>query len=505
VGFLLVSLFFVGLFPARALETTPTVGLNIRAGTGASEGQGIAVGGNGILYATGQFSGTGTFGTHSLTNGGGLDYWLAAYGSTGQVLWAQRAGTGGSDFGSDVIVDNSGDIVVAGVIQGTNDFHGVTNVAGFGAKDMFLARYGTNGALKWVRLAGSTTDDQAFDVAVDGLGNYFLGGRISGVATFGGTNIGSASQNRCVLAKYDSNGTVLWARVVAETDSSSTCGVTADAAGDAYITGLSTTGTGPFVAKYDANGTQQWLRVAVTGNTYFDEGSSVGLDASGNVYIGGRFGTATLTLGVITLTNANTTSSTPSGFVAKYDSNGNPQWATLAGARAFDVAVTDVGVIYLTGFSSSSATNVAGQSVTNQGGLDLFVAELNTGGDLAWLMTAGKGGTDLGRALVRTSVGKVYVIGEGGSELFDTLTFLGGVFLLELVESASGPKLVLAIAGSDLKLSWESSYTGYSVETAGAIGSNFFSSAVTLTVVPDSTNAYTTPLPATNLFFRLKK
>ena len=275
----------LGLLTGKlAAETAPPVAQLFRAGVNATEGQGIAVGSNGVIYATGQFVSTATFGAVSLTNGGAQDYWLAAYSPTGAVQWAIRAGGTGADFGADVALDRAGDVVVAGVIQGTNDFHGVTNAAGFGNKDWFLAKYSPAGALQWVRLAGSSTEDQAYDLAVDSANNYYIGGRVSGVATFGGTTVGSAGQTRVVLAKYDAGGSLLWVRDAGQSGSTETCGVGVDSQDNPLICGLSSSGspTGPFVAKYNSSGTQLWKKV-IAGNASFDEASGVDADTNGNI------------------------------------------------------------------------------------------------------------------------------------------------------------------------------------------------------------------------------
>ncbi len=480
----------------------PSVSLNFLVGTNASEGQGIAVSSDGSIYTTGQYGNTANFGGIVLTNGGSFDYFLAKHTAMGQIVWAVRAGTSGADFGSDVIVDRDGNVVVAGVIQGTNDFHGITNVAGFGGKDWFLAKYSPAGTLLWVRLAGSTTDDQAFDVAEDGAGNYFVSGRITGVASFGGgVSIGAAGQTRCALAKYDANGQILWARDVGETDSPSTTGVAADTNGNGYITGLSTTSNGPFVAKYDSAGTQQWLRVGTTGNAFFDEASSAAVDGAGNVYLAGRFGAATITFGSIVLNNAG---NVPRGFVAKYDAAGSPQWATLTGARAFDVSVTGAGVVYVTGFSSGTATNIATAAVTNQGSLDIFAAQLDSNGNLDWLVPAGTSNNDLARAIARTSDGSVFLIGEAGNNVFGTGTFSGGVYVAKLGAPPS-PTLSVSVSGQAVVVAWPPTTTGYAIETSFGLGSAFQRGVVVFNLMPGQTNAYQTSLTASNLFIRLAK
>lgn len=423
---------------------------------------------------------------------------------TGQVLWAQRAGTAGADFGSDVVLDKAGDLVVVGVIQGTNDFHGVTNVAGFGKKDIFLAKYATNGVLQWVRLAGGVEDDQVYDVAVDGANNYFIGGRIGSTANFGGTSVGASFQTRCYLAKYNSNGDFIWVRDVGGTGGTSTAGVAADTNGNSYITGSSAFPNGPFVAKYDAGGTRLWKTVIAGVNNDFEEGSGVSVDGSGNVYVAGRFTAASMTFGSTTLTN---TGSVSRGFIAKFDSAGNALWAKTAGARGFDVEVTADDTVYLAGFSSGYSTPKAitldTETLANIGGLGMFVAKLTTSGEVVWVKSASTGG-DLTRAITHTANDSTFIIGEGGSGLFPNPSFPGGVFIAELRPLAIQPTLSVSLSGTNLIVSWPVSITGYNIETASALGTLFQSNGLS-SVIAGQTNTYSLPKPASNLFIRLAK
>lgn len=485
-------------------EAAPPVAQLFRAGVNATEGQGIAVGSNGVIYATGQFSGTATFGAFTLTNGGAEDYWLAAYGPTGAVQWARRAGGAGADFGADVVLDKTGNVVVAGVMQGTNDFHGVTTAAGFGKKDWFLAKYDPDGVLQWVRLAGSSSEDQAYDVAVDSENNYYVGGRVGGVATFGNTSVGTAGQTRLALAKYDSAGNFLWVQDVGLSGSTETCGVGIDGNDHPLICGLSSGGspTGPFVAKYTSSGAQLWKKV-MAGNYYFDEASGVDADADGNVYVAGRFGAATLNFGTLTLTNPGPLIR---GFVAKFDSAGNALWAKLAGSRAFDVDVTADGSAYFTGFHSSTANILDTNQLSAVSALDLWITKFDPAGNSVWVTNSGTSAHDLGRAVVQTPGGSTFAIGEAGAEIFGDANFAPTVFIVELRPAATTPPvLAISLNSTNLVVSWSATETGFSIQTAGALGAAFQSGQLPFVPVAGQTNVFTTPLPTTNVFIRLAK
>ena len=101
--------------------------------------RGVAINSRGDIIVTGNFAGTADFGGVSLTSLGSDDAFVAGYASAqtdghGTALWARRIGsssTSALDRGLKVAIDNvdtDGDstdnIVVAGFLQGTANFHG---------------------------------------------------------------------------------------------------------------------------------------------------------------------------------------------------------------------------------------------------------------------------------------------------------------------------------------------------------------------------------------------
>jgi hypothetical protein len=279
--------------------------------------------------------------------------------------------------------------------------------------------------------------------------------------------------------------------------------VAADAAGNAFVTGLSQTGGGgPFLAKFDSSGERPWIWVAGTGLTFFEEGTGVDLDSAGNIYLAGRFSAASLTLGTTTLSNPQ---SRPTGFIAKFDPAGAPLWGCKAGARGFDLDVEPDGTIYATGFFNSTGAEIAGVTpATAAGLLHLYTAKLSASGGLLWLKAAESWQNGIGRAIVHSGP-STYVIGEGGAELYDVSTFQGGVFIAELREAVTGPSLGIGLAGDQLRLSWPAEFAGYNIETSATVDGTFGAPSIELTPVAGEPNTFTAPRPASTLFFRLRK
>lgn len=273
---------------------------------------------------------------------------------------------------------------------------------------------------QWAKSAGSTGSEMATGTALDASGNlYVVGWYTSANITFGAitlTNPGNFTSD-IFLVKYDTNGNVIWAKTYGGVDGDLGNGITVDASGDVYITGwytsatlamdshtLTNAGTGTsdaFVARINSAGIVVWAKSA--GGTSADRGYGVAVDASGNVFATGGFGSATINFGTGNLTN--TGSPTNDFFIAKYDASGNTLWAKSAGGTNADVgysAATDTsGNVYITGAYSSLAINFGTGPLTNAsaGTQDLFIVKYNGFGTAAWSVRSGGNQDDFGNAI----------------------------------------------------------------------------------------------------------
>ena len=99
--------------------------------------------------------------------------------------------------------------------------------------------------LDWVRQAGGThqnQDDQGQGIAVDGQGNSYVTGLFAGMATFGPgepneTTLKSAGFADIFVAKYASDGILLWVKQAGGTDQDQGESIAVDGQGNSYVTG----------------------------------------------------------------------------------------------------------------------------------------------------------------------------------------------------------------------------------------------------------------------------
>jgi hypothetical protein len=191
-------------------------------------GIGVAVLSDNSALVTGEFSGTATFGlgeitSATLTSAGNRDIFVARYDSNGTLIWAKRAGGGGLDGGSDIALLFDESAMVSGQFSGTATF-GLGEITSAtltsaGGEDIFIARYNSDGTLAWAKRAGGNGifGDFGLEIAAFSNGSAAVTGFFSGSATFGPgesgeTPLNSAGERDIFVARYNPDGTLVWAK-----------------------------------------------------------------------------------------------------------------------------------------------------------------------------------------------------------------------------------------------------------------------------------------------------
>ena len=168
------------------------------------------------------------------------------------------------------------------------------------------------------------------------------------------------------------------------------------------------------------------------GGSDFDQGSGIGVDAAGNVYIAGStastdfFGTSVP--GGFQSSNGGQND----GFVAKIDPTGTTLlYSTYLGGSANDgvtrLAVDPAGNVYLAGSTDSTdfpgVTAGSAQSSNAGGFADAFVAKLSASGSaLLYATYLGGSDYDIANGVAIDSSGNAYVAGETRSSDFQGMT-----------------------------------------------------------------------------------
>jgi hypothetical protein len=150
-------------------------------GTGSDRGISVACDAIGNIYITGYYYGTAQFGSFTLNSANNTqDVFIAKLNPSGTFLWAKSAGGNLSEDPYSITVDNLGNVIITGEFEGTATFGTQTltsmiNPNGNSSFDIFTAKYDNNGNFLWVNQGAAKFDDRGIDVGTDAAGNIYAG------------------------------------------------------------------------------------------------------------------------------------------------------------------------------------------------------------------------------------------------------------------------------------------------------------------------------------------
>ena len=467
-------------------------------------GKGIANDAFGNVYVAGKFEMNAIFSGVTLPCQGNHDIYLAKYNSAGGLTWIRTAGGYSGDYAHCLAVDKSF-VYVAGEIEGSGNiikFIGSTiTLVPKGSNDAFVAKYDLNGSLLWAKRGGDIYDDKPQGVAYDAAGNIYVCGYFRTKTVFGNTVLYGSGGNDMFIFKLDPNGNYLWAKKAGSAGRDEGTGIVCDAAGNVYVSGMHGSGcvfgnqtlyapdgySNSFLAKYSTNGDLVWVKSV--GGKYDDVAWGVTTDKYGKIIMTGLFNSS------IKVGNTNLYSSGGADvFVAAFDAAGNGIWANKAGGNLPDLARgigSDGSNIFITGQFGGTA-NFGGTTKIAADSADVFISCLNNNGQFLWTSTAGGAkdateslGFESGIAVCAEPSGNVYATGAilSGAVFGSTALYAYGrtdVFITKLKNNfvaasvnsmpesislnsqANGKNVILKWSGTNIKDSLNGIY--YSVE-----------------------------------------
>lgn len=345
--------------------------------------KGLAIDVAGNLYLAGYFGGTIQLDTATLTSYGHTDIFVAKFNINGQVQWARHAGGPGPppgfppspgqlfDNANAIAVDSAGNCYVTGFCQDAAKFD--TIIADSTTRN-FVAKYNTSGNIQWVR----RVSQEAYGISIGQQGSYYLSGRF---VTF--------TTNGIYCEKYNANGNLAWSKQSTTNGYNYATSVATDLFGNCFITGIAydtvvfdqvtvippVSGGCMFLVKYNATGAVQWGR-QTTGSGC--GGNHVSTDNQGNAYVTGGITGAVSFSGTVQLNGMN--NGWQDIYAAKYNANGDLNWALRAGSSGSDygksIGVLPNGDVYVTGSHQNGSAfgniNLAGSNTYN-----FFVAKIS--------------------------------------------------------------------------------------------------------------------------------
>lgn len=252
-------------------------------------GGALAVDASDNIYVTGIFSGTANFGAIQVTSTGYGDLFLAKFGSNGAIQAVKTIGqpAGPDDEGRGVAVDGSGNVYVAGQFGGTITLAG-TSLTSAGGTDVLLVKYNSSLVPVWAKAVGSAGDDNSFGLVLDASGAAYLLGKVAGDTTFGSAAIYTGRDNYFFLAKVDGNGNFLWASPLAPVPESFFLDNSSGCYGLTIDNSGSVLVTGRgYIGQFTSGGSRAWTRGYPSFN--IENVNDVAAYAGTNLYVVGRY------------------------------------------------------------------------------------------------------------------------------------------------------------------------------------------------------------------------
>jgi Subtilase family len=293
---------------------------------------------------------------NSLIVGQGANILLTKYNNDGTTAWQSNFNTMGSnnDYGISLIEDINGNLFVVG----TTDNSTATNY------DVVIIKYNTLGTLLWSQTYNTTFNkmDIGTDIKLDATGNIYICA----------SSEGNTTSMDYLLLKYNTTGTLTWA---SRYDYASLIeipiGLDIDAGGNIIIAGASASSATNWdytIAKFNAAGTYLGdARTPTLGNG-FDQPLDFAKDAFGNFIITGKVSTNGINYDVKTIKLSNTFSVLWSNEIdiAGFDDQGS------------SIDVDAIGNVYVGGFGTKNNTNTKAILVKyNANGTELWRYEQN--------------------------------------------------------------------------------------------------------------------------------
>lgn len=387
-----------------------------------------------------------------------------------QWQWAEPGAGAANSEGTAMATDPQGNVVVAGTYNSTIGFVGQL-LSSPNEDGIFMAKFAADGSLLWLHSVANGPGITVHDITCDDAGAIALVGMYQGSVAFipgtMGTTLTSAGSFDVFVAKYDAEGSPIWAHSIGGPGYDHGASICHDGyfnffvTGDLHETAFNLSSSKVFVTKFAYNGTEFWTNTSADyGIAHLGDGISA--NDAGELCITGEFFNS-ITFGGITLDAGNPEAQI---YVAKLNSDGEPIWAQKAGAGGYgfgqSVGMDAEGNAYVTGTYRGNI--ILGDLILPGPGdmsYDVFVAKCaSADGAFQWSARGEGPASDRAVGIRVDPAGNSYINGAYA----DTWTF-GSTTL----ETNGGVDGYLAKVSPDGEALWAKGYGGPTGESIGGM------------------------------------
>lgn len=357
------------------------------------------------------------------------------------LVYSSYLGGAATDSCKGLIIDKSGNAFLAGDSFSSNFLSHATTTN----SDIFLGKLNKNGLLLTYAFFGGSKNDSTTGLALDPTGNIYVSGvtESSNFPVFNSFASALVGVSDAFVVKLTPSGEqFFYSNLLGGSGQESGVSVAADATGNAYVTGRTTSADFPLVAAiqptYGGGDSDAFItKIAQDGksviySSFLGGGSAenpnvrtgISVDAFGNAYVTGETQSANFPTKNALRAAKTGAASSLDGFVTKINPSGSDfVYSTYLGGSeddsAFAVTSDTSGNAYVTGRTKSpSFTGSASTRVVN-GTNDFFAAKLNSSGSAISYLTffGGALGDESGNAIVLDASGNAVIAGSAGDGL----------------------------------------------------------------------------------------
>jgi len=343
-----------------------------------------------------------TVGAYDTTFGGGHDLFISKFDAGGALMWSTYMGGANSDgaaywYDDLIALDGSGNFYVTGVTA-SSDFPTTPGAydTTLGFYDVFLAKFTEGGGLLWSTLLGGDEEDGGCAIAIDAEGNACLTGWAYSdnfPTTPAAHDSSLDGNNDAFVAKFDSDGGLLWSTYLGGSSADKGYGIAADSSSSVWVFGNTSSNDFPATAgaydqsynggedttltKFASDGTLLWA--TYLGGSNVDDSAAISLDGYGNAWTLSY----THSSDFPTTVGAYDESHNLSGdaAVSQFGTDGQLKWSSFLGGSSddfpYDIALASPGVLLLAGDTESSDFPTFGSAydTTHNGSDDMFATK----------------------------------------------------------------------------------------------------------------------------------
>lgn len=209
-------------------------------GAGTDLSFGVSSAPLGGVYIVGTFTSSATFSGQTISGSASGSGFLAKYAENGDLEWVKALD--GTSYAEKVSLDGEGNPYVVGMFKGNINF-GETALNSAGAEDMYVAKFDPDGTpLNAWGIGGTGSDGvagfgQSTAVFAREDGGFFVAGSFENTVSLGETSLQSQGEKDILIARFDKNGTPMWAESGGGTDFEGFVSLGVDPADNAYLFG----------------------------------------------------------------------------------------------------------------------------------------------------------------------------------------------------------------------------------------------------------------------------